>query len=306
MNIPENAVVLAQGPGATKAALTFALAEARLAKRPLHVVHVLQLPAAEAYAAYAIALEAAKTTLADLVQQTSSLTADEVPVTGEVVNDSGVVHELTRGTRGASMIVMEHRAFSPTHRLLVGSVVKSVVSRAAVPVVSVPQSWTSTQHRTGRVTAAIQDPEGATAILRAAFEVAERRHTALVVLHAWWLASGYDVVAVDEPLRAERAAEFRRQLAPALHQLEQDFPTVDVTVEVRHAPPLEAVLDAAAASDIVIIGRRHHLLPLGSHLGPVARGVLAHSPVPVLITPEPVTTPTAATAHGLAVTGPLY
>ena len=32
--------------------------------------------------------------------------------------------------------------------------------------------------------------------------------------------------------------------------------------------------------------RRHHLLPLGTHLGPVARAVLAGSTCPVLVTPE--------------------
>jgi nucleotide-binding universal stress UspA family protein len=35
-----------------------------------------------------------------------------------------------------------------------------------------------------------------------------------------------------------------------------------------------------------VIGRRHHLLPLGTHLGPVARAALAHSTCPVLITPD--------------------
>ena len=49
---------------------------------------------------------------------------------------------------------------------------------------------------------------------------------------------------------------------------------------------LEAMLRATEGSDLVVLGRRHHLLPLGSHLGPVARGVLARSACPVLVTPE--------------------
>ena len=42
----------------------------------------------------------------------------------------------------------------------------------------------------------------------------------------------------------------------------------------------------AESSQLLVIGRRHHLLPLGSHLGPVARAVLQHSTAPVLLNPE--------------------
>ena len=39
-----------------------------------------------------------------------------------------------------------------------------------------------------------------------------------------------------------------------------------------------------------MIGRRHHLLPLRTHLGPVARAVLGHAATPVLVTPESLVT----------------
>ncbi|HRD59830.1 MAG TPA: universal stress protein, partial [Nocardioides sp.] len=44
--------------------------------------------------------------------------------------------------------------------------------------------------------------------------------------------------------------------------------------------------DAGDVSDLLVLGRRHHLLPLGTHLGPVARAALDHASCPVLITPE--------------------
>jgi nucleotide-binding universal stress UspA family protein len=71
-----------------------------------------------------------------------------------------------------------------------------------------------------------------------------------------------------------------------LAPLRASSPDVEVSVLVRHAPPAEAVLDAAEVSDVLVLGRRHHLLPLGTHLGPVARAALGHAANPVLITPE--------------------
>ena len=66
-------------------------------------------------------------------------------------------------------------------------------------------------------------------------------------------------------------------------------------MDVRHAPPVEAVLDAAETCDLIVLGRRHHLLPLGSHLGPVARAALGHATTPVMITPELVNEVVTAT-----------
>jgi nucleotide-binding universal stress UspA family protein len=58
------------------------------------------------------------------------------------------------------------------------------------------------------------------------------------------------------------------------------------------------VLDAAETSDLLVVGRRHHLLPLGSHLGPVVRAALDHGTCPVLVTPElPVEARESATAE---------
>jgi nucleotide-binding universal stress UspA family protein len=45
-------------------------------------------------------------------------------------------------------------------------------------------------------------------------------------------------------------------------------------------------VEASERSDVLVLGRRHHLLPIGSHLGPVARAVLDRAQCPVLMAPE--------------------
>ena len=304
MNTPRNAVVVGISADGYESALAFAAAEATRTSRPLHLVHVLQLPAGEAYAGvYGGALETANTTLADALEKAERLTGLDVPVSGEVIDTGWTVDSLVRGTVGDRLLVLQHRAFSRLHRLFTGSIVQRVAGRSHVPVVSVPEGWTPRTHTPAVVTAAVQDPVEAPALLRIAFEEARARGAKLVVLHAWWLASGYDVVVVDDTFRAEWTERTREEMDPVLEPLRAEFPDVEVTVEVRHAPPLEAILDAAELSDLVVLGRRHHRLPLGSHLGPVARGAIAHSTSPVMVTPElaVATDPVAEPGHNPAV-----
>jgi nucleotide-binding universal stress UspA family protein len=287
MNTPRNAVVVGIGPDGSQGALEFAVAEAKRTSRPVHLVHVLELPPGEAYAGvYGGALETANSTLADALDKGERLAGLDVAVTGEVIDNGWTVDDLVRGSESDQLLVLQHRELGRVHRVFTGSITQGVAGRAHVPVVSVPEGWSSGTPATGVVTAAVQDAVEAPALLRAAFQEAQARAADLVVLHAWWLASGYDVVVVDDAYRTEWTDRTQDELQPVLQPLQAEFPDVDVTVDVRHAPPIEAILDAADSSDLIVLGRRHHLLPLRSHLGPVVRAAIAHSAAPVLITPE--------------------
>jgi len=184
-------------------------------------------------------------------------------------------------------MVLQHRALGRVQRLFAGSVAKGVAGRAQVPVVSVPAGWRPDSTRPPVVTVGVQDLGEAPALMRIAFEQARARKAALVVLHAWWLASGDDEVVVDPAFSYEWSGRSRHEIESVLEPLRREFPFVDVSVTVRHAPPAEVLLSATESSELMVLGRRHHLLPLGSHLGPVAAGVLARSACPVMVTPEP-------------------
>jgi nucleotide-binding universal stress UspA family protein len=284
---PTRAVVVGVSADGYDAAMGFAVAEARRTDRPLHVVHVLQLPAGEAYAgAYGAMLDTARAVLDEAVAKAEALAGSDVAVSAELIDNGWVVDDLVHRTDGASLLVMQHRALSRVRRIFTGSVVHGVAGRADVPVISVPEDWDPAARTGGRVVAAVQDPVEAPALLRIGFEEARSRSVGLLVVHAWWLASGFDTVVVDGAIRDEWAARSLEEMAPVLAPLRAEFPDVAVEVSVRHAPPLEAVLDAAGSADLLVLGRRHHLLPWGSHLGPVARAALDHGTCPVLVTPE--------------------
>jgi nucleotide-binding universal stress UspA family protein len=288
MNTPTKAVVVAIGPDGHDAAVAFAVAEARRTQRPLHLVHVLEQPAAYAYVGVSDGLlDAARRTLDEATVSAEALAAPDVEVTAELVDHGWIVDDLVRRTDDVSVLVLQHRALSRIKRVFTGSTAQRVARRAHTPVISVPQGWDPEAPTRGVVTAAVQDPVEAAELLRVAFEEAASRNAKLAVLNAWWLASGYDIVVVDDGFRDEESKRFQTELAPVLEPLQEKYDGVPVTVTVQHAPPVEAVLDAAERSDLLIIGRRHHLLPLGSHFGPVTRSALEHAPCPVLIAPEP-------------------
>lgn len=287
MKPPTDAVVLAVGADGVDEALAFAITEARRGGRPLHLVHVLQLPAGEAYVGmYGGMLDSAKALLDNVTARAQSLAGPDVTVTSELVDKGWVVDDLVQHTDGAALLVLQHRALSRIKRVFTGSFVHSVAGRSPVPVVSVPEGWQPRVGTDNVVTVATQDPVEAPEILRWGFEEARARGARLVVLHAWWLASGYDVVVVDDTIRRTWAERSEEELEPVIAPLRAEFADVAVTVQVRHAPPVEAVLDAAEVSDLLVLGRRHHLLPLGSHLGPIARAALDHGSCPVMIAPE--------------------
>jgi nucleotide-binding universal stress UspA family protein len=207
-------------------------------------------------------------------------------VTSELTGAGGIVGELVSRSDGARMVVVEHRDLGRLHRFFTGSRSSGVAARARSAVVVVPAKWQPRQSRPALVTVGVQHVDEAENVLRAGFEAARERDADLVVLHAWWLANGYDDVVVDAAALAEWDVRAKRELAPVLDPLSARYPTVATTVDIRHVPPVEGVLAAAARSDLLVIGRRHHLMPLGSHLGPVSRAVIGRSPVPVLLVPE--------------------
>jgi nucleotide-binding universal stress UspA family protein len=287
MNAPGHAVVVGVSEDGVDAALSFAASEARRTERPLHLVHVAQLPATTSYAGIRRdILEAGTAALERAEMQAAKLAGAAVPVTTEVLDNGAVAEGLAHHTSGASMLVLQHRALGRVSRLVGGSIAQSVAGRAVVPVISVPENWKPRRDGVPVVTVAVQDLVEAPALLHTAFLEARARHAAVVVLHAWWLASGFDEDVVDVACRDQYATEMREELDPILAPLRGEFPDVEFAVTVQHQPPVEAVLDAAEKSDLLLLGRRHHLLPFASHLGPIARAAIGHATCPVLIHPE--------------------
>lgn len=287
MNEPRTRIVAAVAGDDAQALLQFAAQEAVRSKSELHLVHVMKMPP-ELPDSYDQAFKTARAfgqLILDRAARTSAdLVAGRVPVTTELVEDShGTVNDIVARSEDAGLVVLQHRHLSGLKRLTSGSTTHGVAARAHAPVVSVPESWRPAHDPHRRITVAVQDPSRADDTLRTAFALADDRQDRLRILHAWWLANGYDSIVVDEDMREDWDTRFRTALAPHLEELQAAYPDVEVEVHVRHAPTDRALVTEAAVSDLLVLGRRHATLPIGSHLGPVTRLAVRSSEVPVLL-----------------------
>jgi nucleotide-binding universal stress UspA family protein len=304
MTDPTPAVICCISLDGSPSAIEYAAREALLADAPLHIIHVLRMPAVEAYAGvYGGVLEDADATITEAVARARILTDGRVRITAERVDDGALISHLVHRANHGRIVVLQHRRLSRARRMVTGSTVNAVAAKTTVPVVSVPEGWTRTE-RASVVTVGLQDNQEAAALLRAGFQEARLRHAKLAAIHTWWLDTDWEPSSLDQEYRADRDASTRRELGPILDGIHMQFPEVRASLEVGNAPPADALLDAARESELLIVGRRHHLLPLGSHLGPVTRAILAHGDCPVYLTPEPQRV--RRDTHGTRVSGVMY
>ncbi len=93
-------------------------------------------------------------------------------------------------------------------------------------------------------------------------------------------ATGGDDTARDTMERA------RRELDEVLRPWREKFPRVRVVDEIRLESPARAVVQAAADSDLLMVGRRKHPPALGLRLGPVVQAAAHHAGCPVAVVPH--------------------
>lgn len=74
-------------------------------------------------------------------------------------------------------------------------------------------------------------------------------------------------------------------LHAALDEAGAAHPDVTMRRVVEDADPVHLLIGAVSVAELVVVGRRRPSLPLRSHLGPVARAVVADSAFPVLLAP---------------------
>jgi nucleotide-binding universal stress UspA family protein len=78
------------------------------------------------------------------------------------------------------------------------------------------------------------------------------------------------------------------EVRAALDALGDESVAMDAEVRVHPGRAIEAILEASDGADLLVIGRHDPLVPVGSHIGPVARAVLREATCPVLLaSPHP-------------------
>lgn len=279
-------VLVAVGHDSMDAALAYAAREADRAGCGVHLVHVVHRVAQGPETVLVDTVDfdrAGRAALNAAVERIRDLVPDDMTVTSELVW-GGVVTSIVKIGATSRLIVLERRSLSRMMRVVTRSVSSGVAAHSRVPVVSVPTRWSPVRASgvVPTVTVGIDVPERSEQILRAAAQAAKARGARLRVLHTWAFPGAYDDIIMSRIEDEEWSTRARAEIQAVLDRID-DVSGVTVSVEARHAFPSDALIEAGRTSDLLVVGRHDPLVPIGSHLGPVARAVLREATCPVLL-----------------------
>ncbi len=272
---------------AAEAALSFAAAEARRADcgvKLLHVVHPYPTSAEEAVIGQEF-VGPAQHVLATLAERVREVLPADQSVTSEV--DTGlVVPTIVEHSRKARMVVLQGEDRNRLERLVIGRVRNGVASHASVPVVCVPPDWSPNARPRELVVVGVEDPYRPGTLVRDGLMMAADRGCALRLFNTWWFTEPYDDVVFTSSRISEWTVRMkgamRQALGQALHDSACEYDESLVEIVARHERPADGLVQESGEATLLVIGRRDPRLPLASHLGPVARSVLARSECPVV------------------------
>jgi nucleotide-binding universal stress UspA family protein len=95
------------------------------------------------------------------------------------------------------------------------------------------------------------------------------------------IASMYEGHPESDRLNAAAEAQ------AAIEMCAERYPDVEVRIQAREGNAVDALNDAARGARLLVVARHRRRGPLAVGAGYVTDGVLAHSPVPVAVVPDP-------------------
>jgi nucleotide-binding universal stress UspA family protein len=284
-------VVGVDGSGTSHKALRWAVHEAAMRSAQLDVVHAWRVP----FPAYADggavdpapfrlaahhALEEVRAWLDDEGAAATNVHVDLV----EHNTDSALVEAAV----GADLLVVGSRGRGGFRGLLLGSVSRRCLQRAASPVAVIPAGWS--ERGDGRVVVGVDGSESSYAALHWAFDEARRRRAELDIVNAYDYVRctvAFGPVGAIDPATLEAASRaLIQRMVPGAPGRPEERPT---SVELIPCPdsPARALLDAAAGADLLVVGARGLGGFRGLLLGSVSQQCVHHAPCPVVVVRRP-------------------
>ena len=273
-------IIVGVGPDEVESALEFAAEEAVRAGCGLHLVHAVQV-APDALLTDVDVEKWGSEVLALAVKRADDLVEGEVPVTYKLV-PGAPVPVLVEAGRSARMVVLEHRHLSRLARIVNRTVAGGVAAHLRVPVVAVPSGW-KRPAGTPVVVAGVDVAERSAEVLSTAVAEARARDAGLRVVHSWALPMAHEGILIDAGEQRRWGDVSRAEVRAALDELGDASVAIDADVLVHPGRAIEALLEASHDAELLVIGRHDPLVPVGSHIGPVARAVLREASCPVLL-----------------------
>ncbi len=285
MTTQRTVVVGIDGSPPSRTALRWALAEAQLWGTPLEVMHVWRGSLVFQRGTYEPELDEygpADEAAVRLIDRELDAIGADLPDTIEIrrtpVHGSAAC-ALVEASRHAELVVVGRRGVSGFSRELIGPKAVQLAHHAMSPVAVVPEEWTGD----GRgIVVGVDGSAHAARVLTWAHREAQQRGAGLTALLAWGLLDQYHIEAdarFDPTYSAEDAHEFvEHAVRSAL-----DSDAANVTSTVVNDLPAQALVEAAASAELLVVGARG----LGGFrdllLGSVSHRCLTHSSCPTVV-----------------------
>jgi len=277
-------VVGVDGSARNLSAVDWAIRDALLQHRPLHLLAVAHIGADAVYTTFAVE------ETEDLLTQIKKR-AVEFDMNGQVtmeVRFGSPADELMKAQHPDDLLVLGRRGVGQLHRGLFGSTSSAMVERSRRPVVVVPNRWREDTAAVRSVVAACDGTEHDTAVLDLAFREASARGLRVVAVEAVDLL-GLRGLAPFELERVSREARMR--LREKVRHWELQLPEVTTFCWAPATRAAVAIGDASLDAGLVVLGRSaavNHLLPGVS----LTYQVLSRVQRPIAVAPAPLPDPT--------------
>jgi len=280
--VPLGAVLVGLDESAQSArALSWAAAEARRRRWPLHLMHVVH-DAAWIYSESTATRYPMKPVVRDAVVMLGDWHPD-LPVTwSQPVGDPA--GQLAAGAHAARLTAVGSRGRGAVGDAVLGSVTTQLIAQTRCPV-AVLRAGTPIPRPDAPVVVGIGYDRSRLPVLEAAFEQAGSRHVDLVVVHSWQLDSS--TVVDDLELQGLRADEAEQHQTSLLKRMIADgalnHPEVEVTTYAARDGAAQALGRYAADAALLVIGSRGRGEIGGALLGSVSQSVIRSARCPVLV-----------------------
>jgi nucleotide-binding universal stress UspA family protein len=197
------------------------------------------------------------------------------------ISERGAAETLVLLSRGAELVVTGSRGHGGFAGMLLGSVSLKLAAHARCPAIVVRGHDRAAANE---IVLGVE-PGQAEAPIRFAFQTAARLGAKVRAVRVWWPDYGYsagtyspiDIPAVDRDQGSD--------LGALLKEMREAYPGTEVSTSVMHDNPVPALLEAAQAARLLVIGAHRHRGPLSVGAGYVVQGVLSHSSTPVAVVP---------------------
>lgn len=278
----EHVTVAIDGGSASRAAVEWALDRARTVPLSLELTTVIELgwtPAGEHDDDFRPAYERALSEASLHVRQAApSLKSTTVVRRGRPVD------ELARASAAADILVIGTNKTGVLAGAVYGTLPLRLAAHTRCPVVVVPLDW---EPREGHVVAGMEDDGTADVALDFAAREASRLGRALDIVHTWTIPMtiGMDfgsTVPVDSLREAHE-----RILSGSARRIRAAYPGLQVNELVEKGAAAPALVEAARAAAMLVVGTHRRGAVAGLILGSVSHDVLLNLPCPVAVVPHP-------------------